>query len=206
MHLCCPPPSMVAFADVDMHRPPRILWSTSSTQGLTRVLGLIDIGCVYDIWIYTRWYVACIFSAATSKRVQRISVQYIERVRDRKKTGNPAKQRFVFHTNIYIWPCHYTAPNPIHASKKRAHFQEEIGFAEMFAGEGNLFSEVKLAGHPSVATDIEYAQYFTALLEGTKSNPFDILSTSGLLCLGAFQTLKLRNQCFCFFILYNLYI
>lgn len=50
----------------------------------------------------------------------------------------------------------------------------------MFAGEGNLCLEVKAAGYPSVATDIVYAESFEELLKGLKTNPFDIMSTSGL--------------------------
>ena len=56
---------------------------------------------------------------------------------------------------------------------------------ELFAGEGNVFSAVKSQGYGGVAADIEYAKYFPDLLEGCKTNPFDILSTSGLAYLGS---------------------
>lgn len=42
---------MVASADVDMHCPPRILWSTSRSQGPTGVIGLIHLGSM-TIYIY----------------------------------------------------------------------------------------------------------------------------------------------------------
>ena len=51
---------------------------------------------------------------------------------------------------------------------------------ELFAGEGNLFSEIKSKGHVGIAMDILYAPSFRDLLADKKSNPFDILSTSGL--------------------------
>jgi len=55
-----------------------------------------------------------------------------------------------------------------------------LQYVELFAGEANVFAEVKSQGFGGVAADIEYAAYFPDLLKGCKTNPFDILSTSGL--------------------------
>ena len=64
-------------------------------------------------------------------------------------------------------------------------FVQGLQYVELFAGEANVFSEVKSQGYGGVAADIEYAAYFPDLLKGCKTNPFDILSTSGLAYLGS---------------------
>ena len=64
-------------------------------------------------------------------------------------------------------------------------FVQGLQYVELFAGEANVFSEVKSQGFGGVAADIEYAAYFPDLLKGCKTNPFDILSTSGLAYLGS---------------------
>ena len=64
-------------------------------------------------------------------------------------------------------------------------FVQGLQYVELFAGDANVFSEVKSQGFGGVAADIEYAAYFPDLLKGCKTNPFDILSTSGLAYLGS---------------------
>lgn len=53
---------------------------------------------------------------------------------------------------------------------------QEIQYCEFFAGKANAFRSVSNTGYPSCAVDISYFDG----ISGTTSNPFDILSASGL--------------------------
>lgn len=63
-------------------------------------------------------------------------------------------------------------------------YPQDLNYAEFFAGEGNLYREINIGGYKSVATDIVYAESFQQLLSKSNTNPFDIMSTSGLAYLG----------------------
>ena len=94
------------------------------------------------------------------------------------------RRKLFLQQGIYIYI--QTSPNPknnfyiaFHSRMHVSHAQE-LRYAELFSGEGNLFSEVKSKGHASVCMDILYADNFRDLLAQRKTSPFDILSTSGL--------------------------
>ena len=56
--------------------------------------------------------------------------------------------------------------------------EQDLQYVEFFAGDANAYRAIASSGYPSCAIDIRY-------LEGVKdigSNPFDILSCSGLAC------------------------
>ena len=179
------PPSVVASADVDMHCPPRILWSTSRSQGPTGVIGLIHLGSM-TIYINMTHALVCILPYF---RIYR----YIERGRKQNLQNEicfPHQKEFKCEL-VFSW--HHVILNIYMPLKKEAFSRNHSAMRRCLPVKAIFFLRSSWAGYPSVASDIEYATYFTAILEGTKSNPFDILSKSGLLCLGAFQTLKPRN-------------
>ena len=56
---------------------------------------------------------------------------------------------------------------------------QELAFIEFFAGQGNVWKAVRCDSYASVGVDINY---FTEQNNEGSSNPFDILSNSGLGC------------------------
>ncbi|CAE7781157.1 unnamed protein product [Symbiodinium sp. CCMP2592] len=66
---------------------------------------------------------------------------------------------------------------------------QEIQYCEFFAGKANVFRSVSNSGYPSCAVDISYFDG----ISGTQSNPFDILSASGL-ALGIWLILAAKED------------
>ena len=52
---------------------------------------------------------------------------------------------------------------------------QEFQFIEFFSGKANVYRHINAGGYPSYCVDITYLQNLE-----TETNPFDILSTSGL--------------------------
>ena len=57
---------------------------------------------------------------------------------------------------------------------------KEIQFIEFFSGHANLYGAVSSGGYPSCALDICYLQDEDLTAMSMKSNPYDILTSSGL--------------------------
>lgn len=57
---------------------------------------------------------------------------------------------------------------------------QPLRYIEMFAGQANVWRQVDHEGYEALAMDITYATQYEHHLRNAKTNPFDILSTSGL--------------------------
>ena len=61
---------------------------------------------------------------------------------------------------------------------------QPLRYIELFAGEANVWQEVRQQGFEALALDITYANHFRDMLDGCNTNPFNIMSTSGLASQG----------------------